>query len=83
MSFRHYMAKVIVEALIKAACWLLRAQELPPLTLPPPSPKPKVCNCLECREERLGRLFVLDGFLACALRTCRWVGHDMDTRWKQ
>ena len=101
-QLRAQLAQLVVEALVRAACWLMRAQELPSMPVlpetweqlsavqptwrdggPEQQLKPKVCNCLECREQRLGQLFVLDGFLAYALKTCRWVGHDVDRRFKQ
>lgn len=81
---REAFIDAVTAGIIRAFLWLVRAEELPPLrALPPPPARPKVCNCLECREQRLGQLFVLDAFLARALGTCAWVGHDVDRRFKQ
>ena len=81
MTLRQHLAQVIVDALVRAAVWLLRAQELPPLQLP--SRRVAGCWCLECRELQLHRMAQLGEVLRYVDRQVPVPSYPVDLRWPQ
>lgn len=99
MTLRQHIAQVIVDAILRTACWLMRAEELPPLPAGvfdapiPPEPKWRVLpgRGLELAQS-LGLRLRCDharlGELACVdlfLGQAFGAGPDRsaDRRWRQ
>jgi hypothetical protein len=91
VTLRQHIAEVVLEAIIRAATWLFRAQELPPMPVLPKTweelsaaqptwretPKPR----LKANEFQLLVLLRTDGLLAYALGVSPVPGHRIDTRY--
>lgn len=75
MTLRQHLARWLVDRVIAAAVWLLRAEELPRL--------PQRCWCLDCRELQLHRMAQLGEVLRYVDKQVPVPSYPVDTRWRQ